>query len=686
MNSVFRRFCLTAVLLGQSAVVTSAAAKEVVWQAITFGQSSDVNFATNVLPKKVGINQVTDAHGHPFAAGVLRMPFSIESRGGKIGNSHDGLTYYYTYVPAQSNALLEADITVDQFGPETGALPAGQEGAGLLMRDIIGKPRLTRVQPGYEEFPAASNMVMNAIITQDKTDNKRVQMMLIDRHGVTQSWGNAGVKIRRQGYQPAIDLAKTPRLRLRLQRTNDGFVAAYAPYGSDNWVSQTVDDAQRVTVQDAQGYYVGFFAARNARITVHQARLTLSDARPAPAKPWVAARIPTRIEIASAPVSAGDDYLFQMRSNEDGVLTLSQDGKLVATQHGLQAGEMLSLRLALTSMSTRLNYHFVTRSGHNVSDSLVVDKKTYADAVNLYVSPHGSASNDGSRQKPLDFASAALALAPGGVLWLADGDYPQITIPATASGTPQQAKKLRPLGHHAVFHGINLQASYWDIQGISVTGKSFNIAGSHNHIDRVVVHHADDSGIWIASPEGIGRALWASHNLISNSQSYANQDPGMINADGFAVKMRVGEGNRLVACFAHDNIDDGFDLFNKIEDGPNGRVTIENSIALRNTNNGFKLGGEGLPVAHQVSNSLAMENGMDGFSDNFNPGQLRLNNNVAIDNRRFNYIFRPGPYSTPDRQGIFKGNVSLRSKPGKYPDVLNGNIADDNRFMLAEIK
>ncbi|VDZ60868.1 Pectate disaccharide-lyase precursor [Serratia odorifera] len=103
------------------------------------------------------------------------------------------------------------------------------------MRDIIGKPRLTRVQPGYEEFPAASNMVMNAIITQDKTDNKRVQMMLIDRHGVTQSWGNAGVKIRRQGYQPAIDLAKTPRLRLRLQRTNDGFVAAYAPYGSDNW-------------------------------------------------------------------------------------------------------------------------------------------------------------------------------------------------------------------------------------------------------------------------------------------------------------------------------------------------------------------------------------------------------------------------------------------------------------------
>ncbi len=57
--------------------------------------------------------------------------------------------------------------------------------------------------------------------------------------------------------------------------------------------------------------------------------------------------------------------------------------------------------------------------------------------------------------------------------------------------------------------------------------------------------------------------------------------------------MRVGEGNRLVACFSHDNVDDGFDLFNKIEDGPNGKVIIENSVALRNVNNGFKLGREG---------------------------------------------------------------------------------------------
>lgn len=56
------------------------------------------------------------------------------------------------------------------------------------------------------------------------------------------------------------------------------------------------------------------------------------------------------------------------------------------------------------------------------------------------------------------------------------------------------------------------------------------------------------------------------------------------------MKMRVGEGNVIRGAFSHDNVDDGFDLFNKIEDGPNGVVVIENSISVNNTSNGFKLG------------------------------------------------------------------------------------------------
>ena len=103
------------------------------------------------------------------------------------------------------------------------------------------------------------------------------------------------------------------------------------------------------------------------------------------------------------------------------------------------------------------------------------------------------------------------------MLWLADGDYPYTTLAAAVSNGPEQRKHLRPMGDKAVFHGLQLAASYWDIEGIGVTSKSFSISGSHNLINRVTARQADDTGIWIASPPGIGRALWASYNTVSHS-------------------------------------------------------------------------------------------------------------------------------------------------------------------------
>ena len=661
---------------------------KLVWRAIAFGQSTDVNFATNVLPEKIGVNNVTRENGQPVPAqgGKLITPVNIESRGGKIGNSHDGLTFYYTRLPANANMQLDAEISVEQFGPENGALPAGQEGAGLLVRDVLGQPRSEKLKPGYEEFPAAANMVMNALLTEDKKSHYLLQVTRIARNGVKNPWGNAGVEMVREAYHHRLDIRQTPRFRLRLARTNDGFIAGWAPAGSDQWVTQRTGDADRVLVQDKTGYYVGFFASRNARITVHQASLTLSEHQATATETFTPARQAAKVEIASSTLAARPDYRFQLRSNQPGKLTVSVNGQPLVQDQAIKAGEMQSLALRIAAEPRKIDWRLVTDSDETLTDKLTVKPVKLADADNLYVSPQGKADNNGSREQPLDFATAASALSPGGTLWLADGDYPLTTLPASASGTPQQAKKLRPLGRHAVFYGLNLAASHWDIQGISVTAKSFNISGSYNHIDRVVAHHADDTGIWVASPPDVGRALWASHNIISNSESYANQDPGQINADGFAVKMRVGEGNKLIACFAHDNVDDGFDLFNKIEDGPNGRVIIEKSISLRNRNNGFKLGGEGLPVAHQVSDSVAIENGMDGFTDNFNPGALLVRNNIAVDNKRFNYLFRPGPYTQPDKQGQLEGNISLRTSPAQYADAVTGRLKNNHFLTLDDNK
>lgn len=654
------------------------------WKAIAFGQSTDVNFSSNVLPEKVGVNNVT-IDGKtltPQQIADLSKPITIESRGGKIANSHDGLTFFYTTLPSDENFVLSATVTVDQFGPENGAKPAAQEGAGLLVRDIIGIPRQEPLKEGYEEFPAASNMVMNAIMTQDKKDSYRVKLQAIARNGITQPWGNAGSEIKKVSYKEGVDLRQSPTFRLKLERTNDGFVTAWAPVGSEEWVAERVPHADMISVQDKKQYYVGFFASRNAKITVKDASLTTSEAKTVASKPFVAKSWPVVMQVASGSKSLTPEYTLQARANYDGLFTVRHNELVIGENKAVKAGEMFTQPATLKESNT-FQVTFTPTSGKDrtpVEQQLTVNQQKVISTSTLYAAANGKTDAKGTADAPMDLQTAIDLVAPGGKIVLAAGDYPKTDIPLSASGLEDGRKTLEANGK-AVIHGMLLDGNYWTLRGVDITGKSLRIQGSHNLIENVTAYRNDDTGIQISSVDKIGRPLWASYNRVVNSESHSNEDPGKINADGFAVKMRVGEGNRLEGCYSHNNIDDGFDLFNKIEDGANGVVVIENSVARDNTSNGFKLGGEGQPVAHEIRNSIAIGNHLDGFTDNFNPGKLVVVNNVAVDNQRFNFIFRPSPYGDASTQGVFSDNISLRSKPGKYDDAVVGNIDATNYFI-----
>lgn len=58
--------------------------------------------------------------------------------------------------------------------------------------------------------------------------------------------------------------------------------------------------------------------------------------------------------------------------------------------------------------------------------------------------------------------------------------------------------------------------------------------------------------------------------------------------------------------------------------------------------NGFKLGGEGIPVNHIVRNSIAFNNGHHGFTDNNNLGSIEMSNNTSVNNADTNFNFRTG--------------------------------------------
>src|SRR5699024_8486418 len=172
------------------------------------------------------------------------------------------------------------------------------------------------------------------------------------------------------------------------------------------------------------------------------------------------------------------------------------------------------------------------------------------------------------------------------------------------------------------------------------------VSGHHNRIERIETHHNGDTGLQISGTANESREMWPSHNTVLSSVSHNNADPQANDADGFAAKLTVGEGNSFRFCIAHHNIDDGWDLYAKSTTGAIAPVVIEDSVAYRNgvlsddtsfelvgEGNGFKLGGESMPGAHVLRNSIAFDNLAKGVTSNSAP-DVRVHDVTTYLNQR----------------------------------------------------
>ncbi|RUR39275.1 right-handed parallel beta-helix repeat-containing protein [Vreelandella populi] len=698
-------FALTVIAptFGTSLVIAEET-HELTWQSITFGQSTDLNFGSTILPEKIGTNEVT-SNGQPVSSGALLDNVTIESRGGKLANSHEGGTFYYTTLPTDVNFTLSATLTLEQLGPETGATPNRQEGAGMMVRDIMGAPRAHPQPLGHEEFPAASNIVMNLLHSHTRENDGMANVAAVYREGINDPWGNPGNLLSKQDYAQGIPHGTEYQYRMTLTRTDENFTVT-VDSEQESYAKELSDaPANLVEVQDPDHQYVGFFAARNARMNVTDIHLELSDADTRDDIAYEAPKPPLVWSLASPEVTSVPDYALQAIANQPGEFSITQAGQPLAEKQAVEAGDLFKFALEITAPTdVVVSFHpsegqgSEEHNGEEHSQQLTIEPVTLADPYNIHVAPDGRPDHAGDQAQPLDLTSAIARVAPGGTIHLASGEYESIEIPLTASGSPGKLKRLTGEGADVRFIGmVSHNAHYWHLDHIEVAGERLIVHGSHNLFEHIVTHSAPDTGFQITSPDNVGRALWASHNTVRYSESYNNEDASGINADGFAAKMRIGEGNSFDHCISHHNIDDGWDLFNKVEDGPNGAVTITSSIAFNNgqtfntqqtggnLGNGFKLGGEGLPVPHVVEGNLSFNNGMDGFTDNFNSGTLTIDNNVAIDNKRFNFIVRQSPYEGQLEPAQLSRNISLHlENVSEYSDSVHGNISDDNWFIQDE--
>ncbi|MFS8097572.1 right-handed parallel beta-helix repeat-containing protein [Lentzea alba] len=325
-----------------------------------------------------------------------------------------------------------------------------------------------------------------------------------------------------------------------------------------------------------------------------------------------------------------------------------------------------------------------------------------ADSV-LYVSPSGRDGATGTISDPTTLTSAITRIAAGGTIFLRGGTYSiakTVTIPPTNNGTASARKKLtayqseKPVLNFSAQtedpanRGLAVNGSYWHVYGVTVERAGDNgifVGGSNNILERTITRFNRDTGLQLSRiASSTPKAQWPANNLVLSAESHDNRDSDGEDADGFAAKLTVGAGNVFRYAVAHNNIDDGWDLYTKTDTGAIGPVTVEDSLAYKNgtlsdggqagngDRNGFKLGGEDIAVPHVVRRTIAFDNGKHGFTYNRNPGAMTVSSNLSIDNDERNFSFDTGT-------SVYRGNTSCRSSKGSN-DKTVGNADSSNQF------
>lgn len=457
---------------------------------------------------------------------------------------------------------------------------------------------------------------------------------------------------------------------LEIRKNNTGYFLTYYDASGNIIGQKKFYEPGELSVLDEDNVYVGFFTARNAVISINKSDLTLEIIDPAddaPAEERPITYVTPKLSITSASVSNSKIYNLMLNSNVNGTVEISVNGIPVISNVQITGGKMLTQEVELPRAGTTSITAVLTpasNEGQNlpaytevantdpVSASVNVRYVTmYAEQDKIYVAPDVSGGY-GTVESPLDIYTAVQVAQPGQTIVLMEGTYnltSPLRIERGIDGTADKPIKMiadpeaatRPVFDFTdSSEGIRLGGSYWHMYGFDVTnsnGTGMRVCGNYNTVELLELYGNGNTGLQISAFRDSNDPveLRPKYNTILNCTSYNNADPTGEDADGFAAKLTVGEGNVFDGCVAHHNTDDGWDLYARVSSGAIGAVTIKNCVAYENghnlagtisgNGNGFKLGGENLPAGHTIVNSVSFNNDADGITSNSCPDVRVIN-------------------------------------------------------------
>ena len=480
--------------------------------------------------------------------------------------------------------------------------------------------------------------------------------------------------------ETAVDgtIAELTDFILEIQKNNTGYFITYYDEAGNVLAQQKNYDPEALNKIDSENVYVGFFASRNARATftdIQFSTVLASDDTAAEEKPVT--YVTPMVNVTSAKVANTENYTFSMNANVDGTVDITLNGAAVSTGIAVKAGTTLDVPMTLTSESNNeiaavftpdpdyvpgADMKLANTDPININLS-VVRNNSYAALTNIYVAPNATSSGNGTKDNPVDIYTAVKYVQPGQTIVITEGTYlldSTVRVERGVNGTAEKnirmvadpAAATRPVfDFQGKCAGMVFGGDYWYFNGFDCTHsqnaqKGIQVSGSHNVLDNINTYHNGNTGLQISRLYSTDtREQWPSYNLILNCTSYGNADAGYEDADGFAAKLTVGDGNVFDGCLAYNNADDGWDLFAKVETGSIGSVTIQNCVAYGNgyledgTNagngNGFKMGGDSMSGYHKLINSYAFNNKAKGIDSNSCP-DIQVSSSISYNNESYN--------------------------------------------------
>ena len=624
----------------------------------------------------------------------------VDSRGGKMAAGHDGMTFFYTEMPTDRNFIFEAELTFDLIGPHPDMADENdiskQAAAGIFARDIVGEQRQVPPLEGFEELPACSNFAGTGFLYN--------KFGALHRDGIVSVLGTPNVLLQSGEADKSLNediFEGTPYIFV-LERTDDGFFSSIkSTDGSYIYERTPSGNADLVKRLSADKMHIGIGSMREARVTAKNISLfDTGKSNALPTEPPIAVKEPS-VKILSQKNSASEDYVFAFAVNMDGKVTLSKDG-VTLFDEDIPAYNEYYIDAVLSEGLSKFEYVYApgTAEEHVIAETYEVSliDTAISKGDTIYVSADGM--GDGSLDSPTDLISAMESVLPGQTIMLSNGEYeglPHIEILPEHSGLKDRPIKIMAEdgGQVKINTSFEIRGDYWIFENLTIGGKNedervekspVNIStGNFNKIIRCITEYGANTGLNIGNTSETYIDAFPKYNEIINCDSRYNKDPQGANADGFAAK-RTGYGTVFRGCVAYGNVDDGFDFFTNVSTGPGRGILVEQSIAHDNGANGFKVGGEAQAVDHTLINSLAFANAMAGFSDNFNPGEIRINNCVSVDNRDQNYIMRTNMFHPPENvltnSISFRTDVSIGKADTVSGEVINSALFRDGKSEL----